>query len=531
MPADDGTHTTTESAYVVRGDVSPEAITKSLQALLTMRHHPIARYRFTVLDTFDGRVRRAGGRLTRAGINGSATVEWQPRGGGSPLAIRLSQPVGFAWDLPEGPLQRALAPVIGVRRLLPLADAEAHGSLLEILDDRGKIVARLRVESGRARLPAARNGWQPLPTVITLTGLRGYADIYEQLIPVIQSRPGIEACVGGLNDVTLRQVGALQGEDSSSLRVELVPGVLAGVGARQIHLALLDMLAVNEPGLRADLDTEFLHDFRVTVRRTRSLLGQIRHVFPPDVVANFAAEFSWLGGLTGPPRDLDVLCLELRAHPLEDIPASDMEGLTAFLGQAQQQHHHAIVDALDSGRYRRLLSQWRGFLEQPVSSWTQARNAERLLVDVVSKRAWRLSRRIGGSAESVDERTAAARLHQVRIDAKKLRYLVDVTPGFYDAPAMAIVLSALKRLQRALGDFNDAHVQDLRLAEFGQALHAAGGPPGVLFALGRLAEQSRQRRVALRGPVIEALARFHSDDTRAACRRAFKGMVPAEGTR
>ena len=32
--------------------------------LLPSRHQPIARHRFTVLDTFDGRVRRAGGRLT-----------------------------------------------------------------------------------------------------------------------------------------------------------------------------------------------------------------------------------------------------------------------------------------------------------------------------------------------------------------------------------------------------------------------------------------------------------------------------------
>ena len=45
----------TESVYIVRGDVSPEAITRSLQALLPTRHRPIARHRFTVLDTFDGR--------------------------------------------------------------------------------------------------------------------------------------------------------------------------------------------------------------------------------------------------------------------------------------------------------------------------------------------------------------------------------------------------------------------------------------------------------------------------------------------
>ena len=53
----------TESAYVVRNEVPPETIAASLQALLPTRHHSIARHRFTLLDTFDGRVRRAGARL------------------------------------------------------------------------------------------------------------------------------------------------------------------------------------------------------------------------------------------------------------------------------------------------------------------------------------------------------------------------------------------------------------------------------------------------------------------------------------
>ncbi len=100
-------------------------------------------------------------------------MAWNPGGGGRHLAVRLTRPVSFAWDLPDGPLQQVLAPLIGVRRLLAQADAEEHGSLLEILDDRVKTVARLRIESGRARLPMSSNGWQPLPTMVTLTGLRG----------------------------------------------------------------------------------------------------------------------------------------------------------------------------------------------------------------------------------------------------------------------------------------------------------------------------------------------------------------------
>ncbi|HSC27523.1 MAG TPA: CHAD domain-containing protein, partial [Vicinamibacterales bacterium] len=442
------------------------------------------------------------------------------------LTVRLRKPVSFAWDLPGGPLQEELERVIGVRRLFAQADVEQYGSRLEILDYRGKTVARLRIESGRARLPRSRSPWHPLPTAITLSGMRGYEDVYERLVPVIESRPGVEPSSESLHVAILRQIGASLRGDVSSPRVDLAPTVRGDVGARRIHLALLGILLANEPGLRANLDTEFLHDFRIAVRRTRSLLGQIKHVFPPAVVEHFSTEFSWTGRLTGPPRDMDVLVLALRERGGE-VPASDMESLTAFLDQVQQQEHRDLVDALDSSRYRRLLADWGAFLERPAPSEPLPRNAGRRLAEVVSRRAWRLSERIARSAGTIDERTPAARLHEVRIDTKKLRYLIDVTPAFYDAAHLDNVLRALKKLQRVLGDFNDTRVQERRLLECGRAMSAAGAPSGALQALGRLAEQSRQRSRRLRSQVIEGLSRFGARDTRSVCRRAFKGAAPA----
>ena len=519
-----------ESVYVVPGDVSTDAITSSLQALLPTRHHEIARRRFTVLDTFDGRIRRAGACLTQDGVNGTSTIAWQSRGGGSHFAMRLSQPVSFAWDLPDGPLQQAVTSVIGVRRLFAQNDAEEYGSLLDVLDDREKTVARLRVASGQARLPEARGVWQRLPTMVTLTGLRGYEEVFERLVPVIESRPGIKPCPDGPLGVMLQRIGAPVRGDLSQPRVDLAPSVRADLGARQIHAALLDLFVANEPGVRANLDTEFLHDFRVSVRRTRSLLGQIRHVFPPSIVDHFSTEFSWIGRLTGPPRDLDVLVLALRDRRAGLSP-SDADVLMSFLRETQQQQQDELVRALDSDRYRRLLSDWKAFLEGPIVLESEARNAAGPLASVVSRRAWRLSRRIARAADAIDEHTPAEDLHQIRIDAKKLRYLIDVTPAFYDASDFACILGALKKLQRALGDFNDAHVQERRLLECGRALCTAGKPAEVLLTLGRMAEQSGQRGERLREQVIEKLARFRARDTRSACRRAFKRPASRERVR
>jgi CHAD domain-containing protein len=520
-----------ESAFVVRGEVPIETIAASLQALLATRRHPIAPRRFTLLDTFDGRVRRAGARLTRGGVAASPTVDWQSRHGRH-VSAQVKRAPRFAWDLPDGPLAREVAPVVGVRRLFAKAEAEEHGSLIEVLDGEGKTVARLRIASGRARLPVSRSAWQPLPTVVTLSALRGYEDDYARLVPLILSRPGVERCPEGLDGVILGRLGVREPRDVGSLRLEVPPAVRADAGARQIQRAIADVLVANEAGVRERLDTEFLHDFRVAVRRTRSLLGQIREVFPPDDVARFASEFSWMGRLTGPPRDLDVLLLALRGA-IDGVEARDLRALTTVLEEARQREQVRLEEALASDRYRRLIDDWTAFLDRgPDASDTSgappAPNAARPLVDVVSDRAWRLSRRVARSV--VDARSPAAELHAVRIAAKKLRYLVDVTPAFYEAADLERILDALKRLQRVLGDFNDAEVQERRLLGCADALAGAGVRPSALVALGRLAERCRERRERVRGQIVEGLARFRDRDTRSALRRAFR-VVGSEGLR
>ncbi len=508
-----------ESVYVIRDDVSPSAIAESLKSLLPARHRTILQRRFTLLDTFDFRVARAGGRLTRAGASGSATLEWQPRGG-QRLEIRPDRPISFAWDLPDGPWQQRLAPVLGVRRLLDHLEAEEHGSLLEILDERGKTTARVRIQSGRAR-PLSRAAWTMLPTTIALTALRGYEDEYQRLVPVIESRPGLERAPEGCTGVMLRAVGSPEPFDPSWPPLDLQPSVPAATGARRVHQALLEIIIRNEPGVRAALDSEFLHDFRVAIRRTRSLLRQIRNVFPDDAVEHFSSEFSWIGRLTGPSRDMDVLVLALCQRRL-DMAADDVSAVISCLQMAQQDEHRKLVDALDSDRYRQLLSDWQAFLRGPSASEIVPPNARVPLAEVVSRRAWRLYRRIARSSRDINGATAAAELHEVRIAAKKLRYLVDISPSFYQAKDLERILNAVKSLQRVLGDFNDAHVQERRLLECGHAAGAAGGQAGAILTLGRLAEQRRQRGEGLRAAVHDELTRFCAHDARSACRRAFK---------
>ena len=54
----------------------------------------------------------------------------------------------------------------------------------------------------------------------------------------------------------------------------------ADIAAKYIFSHLLKTMKDNEPGTIADTDSEFLHDFRVAVRRTRAGLSQLKGVLP-----------------------------------------------------------------------------------------------------------------------------------------------------------------------------------------------------------------------------------------------------------
>ena len=121
-----------EAQYTIDEAVLPEGIAHSLQAIVPVRTRPIVRHRLVLLDTFDGRIAAAGGRLTarRAG-NGGARLEWQPQDRQVRLEVSVKTPVDFAWDLPCGPLRDSLEPTIDVRRLLPQVEVEIHGRMLD----------------------------------------------------------------------------------------------------------------------------------------------------------------------------------------------------------------------------------------------------------------------------------------------------------------------------------------------------------------------------------------------------------------
>ena len=86
-----------------------------------------------------------------------------------------------------------------------------------------------------------------------------------------------------------------------------------------------------------------------------------------------------------------------------------------------------MLKHLDSPRCRRLLAAWTRFLAHTSPASSEPANAGRPFADVLSSRAWRLYLRLSERAALVTDQSPPTALHQLRIAAKKLRYVADLT--------------------------------------------------------------------------------------------------------
>ena len=165
---------------------------------------------------------------------------------------------------------------------------------------------------------------QPFNTLI-LRPVRGYEKHLRRLNRSLREA-GAEPQTEDLFHDVMRATGRKPGDYTSRLNIALEPDLTGAEAARRILGHLFRTIRRNEAGIKEDIDTEFLHDFRVGIRRTRSALGQIKSVFPEARVARFRKDFSFLGKRTNRLRDLDVALLKqdaYRAFSCRDICGHD----------------------------------------------------------------------------------------------------------------------------------------------------------------------------------------------------------------
>ena len=479
--------------------------------------------RTTWLDTFDWRLYRAG--LTLEYVPGRGGGELRLSGTGTDTAGTSATQLVTGWQvsrphlaagLAAGPVSARIAGLAALRALLPVASASTATRGYRLLNADGKTVARLLV------IRPSLAGREPLPPRLAVTEVRGYLGQARRAARLIAGVAGVRAAAEPLFTDALRAIGRRPGDYSNKVDAAITADMPAGAAAAAILLRLLDTIDANVAGVLADTDTEFLHDLRVSVRRTRSalkLFGDAVGGLSADELAFFAAEFKWVGDLTTPTRDLDVHLLDFEetARGLAAAKPDDLEPFRAYLEQRRRKEFRALVRGLRSARFTGLTSQWRARLvaarEEAAAPARKGRSRSGRSQETAGLLAMERTRatftRVAKRGAAITPDSPAESLHDLRKRAKELRYALEFFAPLHDPAAYAKVIADLKRLQDCLGEFQDTEVQIGEIRALAAAMLAAGEAPAVtLLAMGEITAGLAARQRAARADFGRRFAAF-----------------------
>jgi CHAD domain-containing protein/CYTH domain-containing protein len=222
--------------------------------------------------------------------------------------------------------------------------------------------------------------------------------------------------------------------------------------SRYLCLGLLHEAAEALTRIEQDGDDEALHDFRVALRRLRSTIGTYRSYLKGSVKRKARERLKALAASTNAARDREVQVEWLsRAQGRVDPGAergarfllerlSSVESLVPA-SEDLRERFSGLRDALEKS-----LTRLRLRLDEEGPSFLSATGA------LVAEKAGNLEhglRRVA-SADDGDE------LHRARIEAKRLRYLLE--PLQAEVAGARALVADMKALQDILGDLQDARV-------------------------------------------------------------------------
>ena len=364
----------------------------------------------------------------------------------------------FWWDLEASELSTVLRKELSMRALCPTLSFKYARRSFKIVNRDCKTIARCMLQ---ANVAVQGRKEMELPVQLYVQAIRGYEKAYRKVIGALSGQ--LLSPLGQYVDLLQEAYGVSERQPldyGAKFGVELDHGINIGQAVSTICCNLVDTMEINLPGVMDDIDSEFLHDFRIAVRRTRSLVSLLRKVLPVEQISRFESEFKWLGSVTGPLRDIDVYLLKKNEYR-NMLPGSLAEGLDLFFVELQERRADELIllkQNLASGRYSDLVESWRRFNSDPTSDLFSGVREEscRDLVNSIIRKRFRSFLR---DADQISDDTPDQDLHRLRIKGKKFRYLLEFFRTFYDLSEVDLFLKHMKKLQDNLGDFNDLSVQ------------------------------------------------------------------------
>lgn len=417
---------------------------------------------------------------------------------------RLEQSVTGSWPrlvsaLPAGEVTETIAKPAWIRALIPYATTQAQTTTYAIRNSDGKTVVRVHWTVGELTKPVVAE----LPVRVGIEPLRGYRSEAARVRKALSKNTSLTATDQSWFAL-VRALPALR--PSVSQRFGMLPDQAADFAVADALLGYLAEMDATVDGIIDDIDSEFLHEFRVAVRRTRSVLKMLGDVLPDGLAAQMAPEFRWLGDLTTPTRDLDVYLLELDSLAATVTHPDDLTAFGAYVQDKRAAAQKALARGLRSKRYSDLISTWRTALAEVIANPS---HAEMTASTLAVERLHKVFRRCQKRSDKITADSESELVHDLRKACKEMRYLMEVFKPLCDKVAYKKVIADFKELQDLLGEFQDGEVQAAALRQFAQEMVDAGKvDANAILAMGELSGKFEARQRAARQMLTEHHANY-----------------------
>jgi CHAD domain-containing protein len=450
-----------QSYFKIPAGWTPNELVYRMHKDFSLQPQPV-RYRvITYYDSFDWRL-HFGGRILFWDRERLYLVQQGPR------RDELSSPYdlepGFVQDLPESLLRTRLTELIDVRALLPVVTLKKEIQPFKFFDREKKTVCLGDYE----KICILRDrGFKRLPPLFSVTALRGYSGWAARLSEWLQDHNFLRM-EEDLYDRVLQKIQLTAGWYTSKAIPDILPDFTVEKALHSILRQQIDIMIVNEDGIRKDTDSEFLHDFRVAVRRIRSLCGCLSDYLDRRVYTRVRTDFPALIRLTNSRRDLDVFLRKENTY-MQQAPRRYRAALAEFFTKLKIQRsreQNKILRYLSADPYVRIKIYWlRSYRTKPLrltAARFSAVGVQQVAGEAILKRygkICRLNRKL--PVEQGDEV-----MHRVRIGCKKLRYALEFFLPLFDQQSARSLIKKLRFLQDTLGEYNDLSLQQRRCTAY-----------------------------------------------------------------
>ena len=422
---------------------------------------------------------------------------------GATSELAGKHPPMWSADLPPA-TARQVADLVGLRVLIPVRTEDSNATAVALLNRDSKMVGRVWLERGQG-------------DHVRLQALRGYE----------AQTAGLEAALGA--DRRLRPLARWTPERPPMPRRPPISGAMPAMQAvGQILTYLVDVIEWNVAGAGARLDTEFLRELRVAVRRSRSALKITAAALPSGFADEFGPQLSTIGALTTPARDLDVLVLMLPALTamLPSHVQHDLDPLRALLVEEDARAYAQLREGLRSSQFVDLVAAYRARLNEIAAS--PARPP--LAAEAASHWAATAMRRVVRHGSQITDASPPESLHDLRKLCKDLRYCLQLFEPLWteaessDDVGRRAFVAELTALQDNLGVYQDSDVQSATLHRWAGAADTGQLPASTILAIGRLSVHLESAQAAARSAFAERFKQFAAP----ANRRRFNALIGTE---